>query len=253
MDNGWRMKHIHRLIVTSKTYRLASSAGMTNDQARSSNEIQNPKFKIQNSSIDPENLYYWRANPRRLEAEAVRDATLFVAGSLDLTRGGPDLDQTSGLTVPRRSIYFRTSKEKKMEFLSLFDSANPVECYRRSESIAPQQALAMANSTLTLAQSRLLAKKLAESLANVAADEAPRRFVAAAFVRILCREPSEAELTTCVEFLSEQAARLADPKSLTAFSAGPAASVPPSTDPAQRARENFVHVLLNHNDFVTVR
>ncbi len=239
MENGWQMKHIHRLIVTSKTYRLASTAGMTNDQA--------PMTK------DPENLYYWRANPRRLEAEAVRDATLFVAGSLDLTRGGPDLDQTSGLTVPRRSIYFRSSKEKKMEFLSLFDSANPVECYRRSESIAPQQALAMANSTLTLAQSRLLAKKLSDSQGNVAADEAPRRFVAQAFTRILCRAPSEAELATCLDFLKEQAAKLADPKSLTAFSAGPDALVPPSGDAAQRARENLVHVLLNHNDFVTVR
>jgi hypothetical protein len=240
MDNGWQMKHIHRLIVTSRTYRLSSTAGqMTRDQGQ--------------GTIDQENLYYWRSNPRRLEAEAVRDATLCVAGSLDLTRGGPDLDQNAGLTVPRRSLYFRASKEKKMQFLSLFDSANPVECYRRSESIAPQQALAMANSTLTLAQSRLLAKKLSESLGNVAADEAPRRFVANAFVRILCREPSEAELATCQEFLTEQAAKLADAKSLTAFSAGPAASVPPSNDPAQRARENLVHVLLNHNDFVTVR
>jgi hypothetical protein len=253
MENGWQMKHIHRLIVMSKTYRLPSSAGMTNDQGPMTKQIQNPKSKIQNSSVDPENLYYWRANPRRLEAEAVRDATLFAAGSLDLTRGGPDLDQSSGLTVPRRSIYFRTSKEKKMEFLSLFDSANPVECYRRSESIAPQQALAMANSTLTLAQSRLLAKKLSESLGNVAAGEAPRRFVADAFVRILCRQPSDAELATCLEFLTQQAAKLADAKSLTSFSAGPAASVPPSGDPAQRARENLVHVLLNHNDFVTVR
>ncbi len=253
MENGWQMKHIHKLIVMSRTYRLASTQGMTNDQEPMTKQIQNPKSKIQNSSIDPENLYYWRANPRRLEAEAVRDSTLFVAGSLDLARGGPDLDQTSGLSVPRRSLYFRASKEKKMEFLSLFDSANPVECYRRSESIAPQQALAMANSTLTLAQSRILAKKLSDSLGHVASGEAPRRFVANAFVRILCREPSDAELATCLEFLTEQAAKLADPKSLTAFSAGPAASVPPSNDPAQRARENLVHVLLNHNDFVTVR
>jgi hypothetical protein len=226
---------------------------MTNDQAPKSKQIRNPKFEIRNESIDPENIYYWRANPRRLEAEVVRDATLAVAGSLDVARGGPELDQNAGLTVPRRSIYFRASKEKKMQFLSLFDSANPVECYRRSESIAPQQALAMANSTLTLAQSRVLAKKLSDSLGNVAADEAPKRFVADAFVRILCRQASEAELTTCLEFLKEQAALLSDPKSLTPFSAGPAASVPPSSDPAQRARENLVHVLLNHNDFVTVR
>jgi hypothetical protein len=208
---------------------------------------------LNSSAIDPENLHYWRFSPRRMEAEAVRDATLLVACSLDLTRGGPELDQAAGLTVPRRSLYFRSSKEKKMQFLSLFDSANPVECYRRSESIAPQQALAMANSTLTLAQSRLLAKKLSDSLGNVSADERPKRFVADAFVRILCRPPTEAELTTCLEFLESQAAKLADTRSLTAFSSGPAATVPPSSDPAQRSRENLVHVLLNHNDFVTIR
>lgn len=239
MENGWRMKPIHKQIVMSRTYRLASTQGMTNDQE--------PMTK------DPENLHYWRANARRMEAELVRDATLYVAGSLDVTRGGPDLDQASGLTVARRSVYFRSSKEKRMEFLSLFDSANPVECYRRSESIAPQQALAMANSTLTLAQARLSAKKISDSLGNVAAEEAPARFVEQAFVRILCRNPTEDERKTCLEFLTEQAARLADPKSLTAFSSGPAASVPPSADPAQRARENLVHVLFNHNDFVTVR
>ena len=239
MENGWRMKPIHKRIVMSRAYRLSSTQGMTNDQE--------PMTK------DPENLYYWRANPRRMEAEIVRDATLYVAGSLDATRGGPDLDQASGLTVARRSIYFRASKEKRMEFLSLFDSANPVECYRRSESIAPQQALAMANSTLTLAQARLLAKKISDSLGNIAAEEAQSKFVEQAFVRILCRQPTEDERKTCLEFLAEQATRLADPKSLTAFSSGPAASVAPSSDPQQRARENLVHVLFNHNDFVTVR
>jgi hypothetical protein len=135
----------------------------------------------------------------------------------------------------------------------MFDSPNPVECYRRSESIAPQQALALANSTLSLAQSRLMAKKLKDSLGDVAADQAPRRFVESAFVRTLCRQPTDDELQACLEFLTEQAAKLADPKSLTAFSSGPAASVPPSSDPQQRARENLVHVLFNHNDFVTVR
>jgi hypothetical protein len=237
----------------SRTYRLASTQGLTNDEAPMTKQVPNPQSPNANSVIDPENVFYWRANPRRMEAEIVRDATLYVAGSLDVTRGGPDLDQASGLTVPRRSIYFRSSKEKRMEFLSLFDSANPVECYRRSESIAPQQALAMANSTLTLAQARLLARKISDSLGNVAAEEVSKTFIEAAFARILCRPPTAEEMTTCVKFLAEQSARLADPKSLTAFSSGPAASVPPSTDPQQRARENLVHVLFNHNDFVTVR
>ena len=243
MENGWRMKPIHKLIVTSRTYRLASSAAAPSSQSLAPSP----------ATIDPENLYYWRATPRRMEAEIVRDATLYVAGSLDATRGGAELDPSAGLTVPRRSIYFRASKEKKMEFLSLFDTANPVECYRRSESIAPQQALAMANSTLTLAQSRLLAKKVADSLGNVAAEEAQRRFVEDAFTRILCREPTEDETAACLDFLADQASKLADPGSLTPFSTGPAALVPPSADPQQRARENLIHVLFNHNDFVTIR
>lgn len=254
MENGWQMKHIHKLIVTSRTYKLASSAGqMTNDQEPITKRALNTKHETPNTVLDPENLYYWRANPRRMEAEAVRDATLFVAGSLDETRGGPDLDPNQGLTVPRRSLYFRTSKEKKMQFLAMFDSPNPVECYRRTESIAPQQALALANSTLSLAQSRVLGKKLSDSLAATAPKEAPRQFVSRAFVGILCREPTPDEMSTCLEFLAEQSKQLADPNSLTAFSSGPAASVQPSADPQQRARENLVHVLFNHNDFVTVR
>jgi hypothetical protein len=170
-----------------------------------------------------------------------------------VTRGGPDLDQNQGLSVPRRSLYFRASKEKKMEFLALFDSPNPVECYRRSESIAPQQALAMANSTLALAQSRILAKKLTESLGDAAGNEVAVRFVDAAFVRILCRQPTAGERTASLAFLAEQSSLLAETASLTPFSAGPDASVPPSTDPQQRARENLIHVLFSHNDFVTVR
>jgi len=242
IDNGWRMKPIHKLIVTSRTYRLASTS-----------RIQSPKSKTQNSAaIDPENLYYWHSNPRRMEAEAVRDATLFLAGSLDLTRGGPDIDPEKGLTNPRRSLYFRNAKEKKVEFLSLFDSPNPVECYRRSESIAPQQALAMANSTLTLAQARILAKKLSESLTGPP-DEASQQFVEAAFTRILCRVPTADELAACLDFLTNESAALSQVASFTAFTSGPAATIAPSTDPIQRARENLIHVLFNHNDFVTIR
>jgi len=254
MDSGWQMKRIHKLIVTSRAYRLASSQVQSSKfNVQSQNATLNFELGTLNSTADPENLYFWRGNARRMEAEAVRDTTLFLAGSLDETRGGADLDPNQGLTVARRSLYFRTSKEKKMQFLAMFDSPNPVECYRRTESIAPQQALAMANSTLSLAQARVLAKKLSDSLGNIAAEEASRTFVERAFVSILCREPTEDEMKTCLEFLTEQAQQLADPKTLTAFSSGPAASVSPSNDPQQRARENLVHVLFNHNDFVTVR
>lgn len=238
MESGWRMKHIHKLIVTSKTYRLQSTAGTG---------------FAENQRLDPDNSFYWRANPRRMEAEVVRDATLSVSGSLDKSMGGPDLDPGQGFTTPRRSLYFRSSKEKKMTFLSVFDSPNVVECYRRSESIAPQQALALVNSSLTLVQSRILAKKLSEEDTVKSATDLSAAFVSAAFERVLCRPATADEQQACLEFLQEQALQLADAKQLTAFSNPNASGIAASSDAVQRARENLVHVLLNHNDFVTIR
>jgi hypothetical protein len=157
------------------------------------------------------------------------------------------------MTVGRRSIYFRNSKEKKMTFLDLFDRPNVVECYRRSESVVPQQALAMANSPLSLAQARLLAKTLSAESASEPNQEAEEKFITAAFEQVLARPPSAAETLECGKFLADQAQRFADSKSLTQFATGTPSAVPAATDPHQRARENLVHVLLNHNDFLTIR
>jgi hypothetical protein len=192
-------------------------------------------------------------NVRRMEAEIIRDSTLAVASRLDKTMGGPELDENSGMTVARRSVYFRNTKEKKMTFLDLFDRPNVVECYRRSESVVPQQALAMANSPLSLAQARLLAEALSTESGPASDPATVQRFIATAFEQVLCRPPSAAELAECEQFLIDQARRFADPASLTQFTTGAAAPVPAATDPHQRARENLVHVLLNHNDFLTIR
>src|SRR5262249_34612490 len=86
MERGWSMKAMHRLLVTSSAYRLAS----TPDDA--------------NLALDRDNKYLWRMNSRRMEAEVVRDCVFYVAGRLDSTRGGPDLDLKDGLTLPRRSL-----------------------------------------------------------------------------------------------------------------------------------------------------
>jgi uracil-DNA glycosylase len=90
----------------------------------------------------------------------------------------------------------------------------------------------------------------------VAAESQPTRadqFIRIAFEQILARDPTSDELIACREFLAEQSALLSDSAKLTTFSGGQAAQVAPSADPALRSRENLVHVLLNHNDFVTVR
>jgi hypothetical protein len=228
VEHGWSMKHLHRLVVTSATYRMDSGDGPDAEH---------------NRSIDPDNRYLWRAPVRRMEAELVRDAVLHVAGKLDLTAGGPELDPAAGLTTNRRSLYYRHAHEKQMTFLRLFDAASPNECYRRQHSVVPLQALALANSPLARSQSRVLAAKL----------KGEPDFITAAFEHTLSRRPTDGERATCEEFLKSQSARLAEPAKLSLFAAGEKPSVAPSEEPVQRARENLVHVLLNHNDFVTIR
>jgi hypothetical protein len=225
------MKRLHRLIVTSSTYRMAS----TPDGA--------------NQAKDPDNRYLWRMGTRRMDAEILRDNVLHVAGRLDLKRGGPDIDHGQGMTVPRRSLYFRSAQEKQMLFLNVFDGPSVTECYARKETVVPQQALALANSELCLTHSRLLARTLA---GQVGPDDV--KFIEAAFERILCRLPRREETAECVRFLAEQAPRLAalKPASDTVAANG-VDGTKPSADPALRARENLVRVLLNHNDFITIR
>lgn len=236
IENGWSMKHIHRLILQSKTYRLASSA-----------TVESQDTFAKNSEIDPDNLFFWRANVRRLEAELVRDNLLAIAGTLDETMGGPDIDFHQGETIPRRSVYFRHAYEKQMPMLVVFDAANPTDCYRRSESIVPQQALALANSPLAIDQSRQTASRLS---AEASDDPA---FVTEAYAAILGREPTDSERSACESFLNNQATLLSEPEKLSASPGAAKTSISPATDANLRARENLVHVLFNHNDFVTVR
>ncbi|HVA51500.1 MAG TPA: DUF1553 domain-containing protein [Pirellulales bacterium] len=236
MEQGWRMKAVHRLIVTSRTYRLRSQLGATDHP---------------NLALDRDNRLYWRANTRRMEAECVRDSILASAGELDTTMGGHEIDATQGLALRRRSLYFAIHGEAKMQFLELFDAPDVCDCYERVSSVRPQQALALANSELPLTCGRLLAEKLWRASSDVS-DAAQREaeFVRGAFEELLSRPPSDAELNACVDYLAQQTRELAvvrSPEAPTA--AGPA----PSSDPAQRARETLIHALFNHNDFVTVR
>jgi mono/diheme cytochrome c family protein len=213
---GWSMKKLHRLIVTSSTYRMDSTPDP------------------ESLARDPENRHLWRMNPRRMEAEVVRDSVLFLGGVLDPTMGGPDLDPEEGLRIARRSLYFRHAAEKQVEFLVIFDAAGVTECYRRAESIVPQQALAMFNSSLTLEQSGRLARALSEK-----AEDAST-FVGASFLQVLGRPPTEEERAECDRFLAN--------------SSRPAISADIGGDgSALRARERVILVLFNHHEFVTIR
>ncbi len=241
MEHGWSMKHLHRLIVSSNTYRMTSAIG--DQQSAISNHL----------AADPDNVYLWRQNARRMEAEIVRDSVLHAAGQLDVTLGGPDIDHNQGMTSRRRSLYFRTAYEKQMTFLALFDQAGVNECYRRSESVVPQQALALANSQLALEQSRLLARCINDLVASDPKTSAEECFVRIAFEQTLTRLPTETEMVECLKFLAAQSDLLADSTKLTTINAGSAATIKPAGDSRLRSRENLVHVLLNHHEFVTIR
>jgi mono/diheme cytochrome c family protein len=232
MDNGWRFKHLHRLLVTSDAYCMGSSPSGETNRAR-----------------DADNRWLWHFPVGRMEAEVVRDSVLHLAGELDTAVGGQEIPHEQGLAVRRRSLYFAHHGESKMDFLDLFDAANPCDCYRRSRSVLPQQALALVNSEFTLRQARLLARKLSARL-GPAGESA---FVQAAFEQVLGRPASAAEQAAALAFLDRQAAlyRQGDLKGLPAD--GTPAVTASAAEPTLRARESLVHALYNHNDFVTIR
>lgn len=228
MDKNWSMKAIHRLMLTSSTYRMQSGAADPKDS---------------NLSLDPGNKYLWRMNPQRMEAEEVRDSMLYMSGLLDLAVGGPEIDESKGEESRRRSLYFHQTPDNQMTFLQVFDGASPIECYERAETVAPQQALALANSKLSFTVAGLMA-------GHLGGEKPPSpTFVARAFEMILDRPPSTEELRLSQQFLEREEQRFRDPEK-PAWADGKASE---TTAPALRARVDLVHALLNHNDFVTIR
>ena len=199
MERNWSMKAIHRLMVTSNTYQMQSGYG----DASGSNRAK-----------DPDNRYYWHKRPYRLEAEAVRDSLLQVAGQLNSTLGGPTIPANKAQDSYRRSLYFQHTPHTQSTFLKLFDAADPTQCYRRSQSIVPQQALALANSELSLTLARLLGRDI-DRLTEGKGQES--RFIEEAFQRVLGRLPSAEEREASWTFLKRQEDLLRNPDNLTRF------------------------------------
>jgi hypothetical protein len=241
MENQWSMKHVHRLILNSRAYQRASSG--------------ESGLMAANQAIDADNQLLWRSNVQRLDAELVRDSLLHVAGNLDRTLGGPVISFMKGEESNRRSIYIQHAYEKQMEMLVVFDAAAPVECYRRSESIIPQQALTLSNSPLAIDMSRKLAADLSAQLQQSAADgtDVSTAFIEAAFETVLGRSCTDEERTVAGTFLIAQTQRLTETQTLTSIGGKAKSQISPSTSAEQRARENLIHVLMNHNDFITIR
>ena len=121
----------------------------------------------------------------------------------------------------------------------MFDPASVEECYSRRHSIAPQQALAMSNSRMVLTRGRELAALISAEVGSEDSKQIDEAFIGSAFERVLGRTPTRAERVACAAALREFAASI--DKELSPHTAH------------QRSRENLVHVLINHNDFITIR
>jgi hypothetical protein len=214
VENGWSIKKLHRLIMTSTAYRQSSrQPSGTPPQA------------------DPENKLLWRMNLRRLEAEAVRDGVLAASGKLDaMLKARPDGSQELQEGRNRRSLYILSRRNHPYQLLQVFDFPTiQVNCNRRARSATPLQALSMLNDDV-----------LVEAAANMASRILSQpKPVEAAYMIALSRPPSAEETATAEAFLAEQRDihRVAN------------LSVKQATE---RAAANLCQILLASNEFLYV-
>ena len=215
LENGWRLKPLHRLIVTSATYRQSAA---------------HPRRAAQ-AAADPRNRLYWRADVRRLGAEQVRDALLTVTGSVRRTAGGPG----AGHGEPVRSVYLERIRNRREALMDLFDLPQFfVSTAARDTTTSPLQSLHLINSESVSAR----AGRLADRAGPVRGDGAGA--VRTAWRLALGSEPTGAQVARGVRFLREQTRRTG---------AGDASA----GDAARRAAfADFCHVLLNSSAFLYV-
>ncbi|MFO0455039.1 MAG: DUF1553 domain-containing protein, partial [Planctomycetota bacterium] len=188
-DGGGSLKSLHKLILMSATYRQSSA----------------PREEC--LAIDSDNRFLWRQTPRRLEAEAIRDAVLAVSGTLDLTMGGPgwqdfkiehpehsphyeyELANPEDRAIWRRSVYRFIVRSQTQPFMTVLDCADPsMRVDRRNQSISALQALALLNNGLMLVQAKEFASRV-----NREAGEDLSAQVTRAYQLAVGRDPDGAE------------------------------------------------------------
>lgn len=267
VDRGWDLKNLQRMIVTSTAYRQVSTR--SNDASQS----------------DPENRLLGRMPIRRLEAEAIRDAMIDVAGLRNKTMFGPpapvnpdDVGQIivgsatrdgNGIMVAkltddpeqyRRSIYVQARRSMPLGMLEPFDLASVVpNCDRRASSTVAPQALLMMNNQVTLR----IAERFAQRVIRDSGDEADRQ-ITRAFQLAFGIEPSEADVTKAMEFLKAQRKYFEQQQAAAAAVAQgskPASGKPPAKNqaeppaelsPPEQALALLCQALLSSNQFLYV-
>jgi hypothetical protein len=236
---GWRMKPLHRVILTSAAY------------------MQDATYDAARATKDPDNRFLWRRRPQRLEGEVLRDAVLAVSGTLNGKPFGPafkppipseamlarntkdpypknvrDTDLTR-----RRTVYMFHKRVVQHPLLQAFDGPDAaVSCGRRSITTVAPQALALLNDLFLRDRAGDLARRLmAES------DATPERWVSRGFEAALARPPSIAEQTAAVQFVRTQLERRMTREKTAA-----------PEDHRLRALTDFAQVLFSLNEFIYV-
>ncbi|MDX1963789.1 MAG: PSD1 and planctomycete cytochrome C domain-containing protein [Pirellulales bacterium] len=212
IQHGWSLKHLHRQIVLSSVYQQSSA--------------DRPAAR----SIDPENDYYWRANRRRLDLEALRDSLLAASGKLDLTLGGKAVEMVEQHSN-RRSIYGHIERQNLPGFFRTFDFASPdTHTPQRFNTTVPQQALFFLNSPFVVEMAEGVLERQ-----SVAKADNPAAKIQALYQCVLGRSATPEEESLALKFVEKPT---------------PADGV--ATSPAEHAWRQLAQALLMTNEFVFV-
>ncbi len=256
---GWSLKKLHKVIMTSAAYRQAS-------------QLSNAEFRISNSK-DPDNKLLWRHPIRRLDAEQLRDAQLFVSGRLNPKPGGAPVpimtDETGQVVVGvntddtagrpsgkfvglngeefRRSLYVQMRRSKPLGLMETFDAPRmEPNCELRNASTVAPQSLALMNGEFALAQ----AKFFAERVAKEAGDSTDESKVSRAWQLAFSRRPNSTEMSDALGFLSKQRAHFtANAPKEAKVAKG---KEPPPTNAEEHALTGLCQALLTANRFLYV-
>jgi hypothetical protein len=200
MNKGWSIKQITRLMMTSEAYQMASEY---NDAASAKN--------------DAEDTYLWKYRIQRLEGEIVRDNIMSVAGTIDLTMGGPAIfphveeeslkalfrgiwhNHDDGPEVWRRSIYIYQKRALVFPMLQAFDMPDQSQSFgARYTSTVPTQALTLLNDDFVIRQAQLFADRLKKEAGGDVA-----RQIDLAYRIVLTRPPTSGELSMASDLIGE--------------------------------------------------
>jgi len=237
---GWSVKQMHRLIMNSEAYKMASSFS-----------------QAANLEKDPTNIYLWRFPLRRLEAEAIRDVILSASGQINLQAGGepffpaiPKSVRESYLqgkwvmtkeepSTWRRGVYAYWKRGLKYPMFEVHDQPDPnVTCEMRNTTTVPTQALTLLNNEFVLIQARHFAERVMREAGGDPIKQVQAKQIQALYRIALSREPERKEMDQSLAFLRKQrdyhAARA------------------PGSDPGLAALTDLAHVMLNANEFVYI-